>query len=62
MNTRQVRQMLEEIVSGMPDMDDATLQRMVVNELTAIQNRRKEEQKRLQRVLDKQKKQLETEN
>ena len=62
MNTRQVRQMLEEIVSGMPDMDDATLQRMVVNELTAIQNRRKEEQKRLQRVLDKQKKQLETDN
>lgn len=59
MGTRQVRQMLEEIVTGMPDMDEKTLKKMVANELTAILNRRKEEQKRVQKALARQKKQKE---
>ena len=50
------RQVLEEIVAGMPDVDDATLSRMIQNELASIQNRRRQEQKRAERVLTKQKK------
>ena len=56
MDNRYIRQVLEEIVAGMPDVDDATLSRMIQNELASIQNRRRQEQKRAERVLTKQKK------
>ena len=56
MDSRYIRQVLEEIVTGMPDVDDATLSRMIQNELASIQNRRRQEQKRAERVLTKQKK------
>ena len=58
MDSRYIRQVLEEIVTGMPDVDDATLSRMIQNELSSIQNRRKQEQKKAERVLNKQKKNL----
>lgn len=56
MDNRYIRQVLEEIVAGMPDVDDATLSRMIQNELASIQSRRRQEQKRVERVLAKQKK------
>ncbi|MBR1692635.1 MAG: hypothetical protein IJ711_07660 [Lachnospiraceae bacterium] len=53
MDTKYLRQVLEEIVQGMPDVPDATLRKMVQNELTTIQNRRRQEQKAAERVLNK---------
>ncbi len=57
MDTRYIRQVLEEIVQGMPDMPDSTLRKMVQRELTAIQTRRRQEQKKAEKALRKRKQQ-----
>jgi hypothetical protein len=57
MDTQYIRQVLEEIIQGMPDMPDATLRKMVQNEMMTIQNRRKQEKKKAEKALRKQRQQ-----
>lgn len=57
MDTQYIRQVLEEIIQGMPNMPDATLRKMVQNEMMTIQNRRKQEKKNAERALRKQRRQ-----
>lgn len=53
MDNKYIRQVLEEIVQGMPDMPDATLRKLIQNELTNIQARRKQEKKTAENALKK---------
>ena len=56
MDNQYIRQVLEEIVQGMPNVPDATLRKLIQNELTEIQNRRKQEKKTAEKVLKKKRK------
>lgn len=60
-NTKYIRQVLEEIVreSGIPDEN---LKKIVMNELTSIQEKRKQEAQELERAMRKKKKRDDTEN
>lgn len=56
MDNQYIRQVLEEIVQGMPNLPDATLRKLIQNELTTIQNRRKQEKKTAEKALKKKRK------
>lgn len=51
MDTTYIRQVLEEIIQGMPNMPDATLRKLIQNEMTTIQTRRKMERRKAEKVL-----------
>ena len=56
MSTEYIRQVLEEIIQGMPSVPDATLRKLIQNEMVAIQTRRRNEQRKAEKALKKRKK------
>lgn len=56
MSTDYIRQVLEEIIQGMSSMPDATLRKLIQNEMVAIQTRRKMERRKAEKTLKKKKK------
>lgn len=53
MDNRYIRQVLEEIVQGMPNLTDDGLRSLITSELTAIQDRRKQEKKNAEKAVAK---------
>lgn len=51
MDTTYIRQVLEEIIQGMPEMPDSALRKLIQNEMTNIQTRRKMERRKAEKVL-----------
>ncbi len=51
MSTEDIRQMLEEIINGMPEMTDSSLRKLIQNEMVAIQTRRKLERRKAEKAL-----------
>lgn len=51
MDTTYIRQVLEEIIQGMPNMPDASLRKLIQTEMTTIQTRRKMERRKAEKVL-----------
>ena len=51
MSTEDIRQMLEEIINGMPEMTDSSLRKLIQNEMLAIQTRRKLERRKAEKAL-----------
>ena len=51
MSTEDIRQMLEEIINGMPEMTDSNLRKLIQNEMLAIQTRRKLERRKAEKAL-----------
>lgn len=58
MDTAYIRQVLEEIIQGMPNMPDATLRKLIQNEMTTIQTRRKMERRKAEKVLKNRKRRV----
>lgn len=58
MDTAYIRQVLEEIIQGMPNMPDATLRKLIQNEMTNIQTRRKMERRKAEKVLKNKKRRV----
>ena len=51
MSTEDIRQMLEEIINGMPEMTDSSLRKLIQSEMLAIQTRRKLERRKAEKAL-----------